>query len=204
MKPDWWPDWEGQICVIVASGPSAAEAKVEQARGRAKVIAINSSIRLAPWADALYGADYAWWRSVNGMQDFPGLRITADRRAAAEWELARVEARQGDDRIVLDPLGTVGWGSNSGFHVLNLAVQFRCRRIILVGFDMRLDRGVHWHGPHPRGLNNPRVSIVGRWRRAIDGAAKIIAGLGIEVVNASPVSALEAYPKMTLSEAIDA
>lgn len=95
----------------------------------------------------------------------------------------------------------MGWGGNSGFHALNLAVQFGVSKIILVGFDMSLDHGVHWHGKHV-GLNNPTVRNVDRWRRCIDAAAEPIEALGITVVNTSPVSALQNYPKMSLAEAL--
>jgi len=110
--------------------------------------------------------------------------------------------RRNDDRLCLEK-GTIGWGGNSGFHCLNLAVQFGAAKIILVGYDMRLDKGIHWHGRHPRGLNNPTDANVRRWRRCIDDAADLIAGLGIRVINASPVSALRTYPKMDLMDALE-
>lgn len=99
--------------------------------------------------------------------------------------------------------GVLGWGGNGGFHALNLAVQFGAKRIVLVGYDMRCDLGLHWHGKHPTGLNNPTPRNVERWRRVIDEAAPILAALGVTVINASPVSMLTAYPKMSLSEALE-
>ena len=110
--------------------------------------------------------------------------------------------RGNGDRLELEPPGTVGWGGNSGFHALNLAVQLGAAKIILVGYDMRLDHGVHWHGPH-KGLNNPHPTNVERWRRVVDAAAEVIAALGIKAINASPISALENYPKMTLEAALE-
>lgn len=67
---------------------------------------------------------------------------------------------------------------------------------------MRIDRGLHWHGKHGKGLNNPMEKNVERWRRAIDGVAPILAALGIKAANCSAVSALAAYPKMSLEEAL--
>ena len=106
-----------------------------------------------------------------------------------------------DDRLSLVP-GTVGWAGNGGFHALNLAAQMAPRRILLVGFDMRTDRGLHWHGPHPAGLNNPKAQSAERWRVCTDAAAGALARLGVEVINCSAVSALTAYPKMDFMEAI--
>ena len=53
----------------IASGPSltaeqvAAVKKLRDERGgdRVKVIVINTSFRLAPWADILFAMDKAWW-----------------------------------------------------------------------------------------------------------------------------------------------
>lgn len=81
-------------------------------------------------------------------------------------------------------------------------MQFRPAKIILVGYDMTLSHGLHWHGPHVAGLNNPTDRNVIRWRRCVDAAAEPIAALGIRVVNASPISALQNFPKMSLEDAI--
>lgn len=73
---------------------------------------------------------------------------------------------------------------------------------MLVGYDMRVDLGVHWHGKHEGGLNNPADVNVRRWRKVLDAQAPMLKEMGVSVVNASPVSALEAYPKMTLEAAL--
>lgn len=201
--PAWFPRWAGETCVIVASGPSASDVPIEQAKGAARFIAVNRSIDLCPWADVWYGCDFEWWKSVGGGVDFAGLKLSVDRRATREqWGIMKVDCRRSDDRLFLDPLNTIGWAGNSGFHCLNLAVQFGCKKIILVGFDMTVEQGLHWHGEHPAGLNNPKRGNVARWRRATDNAAKVIAGAGVTVINCSPVSALENYPKMGFEEAL--
>lgn len=197
MLDDQWPDWTGEDVVIVASGPSAANAPIERARGRAKVIVINTSWRLAPWADVLFACDYRWWVGTTGWKDLPAIKMTVDRRAVEKYGLTYVHAMRPDDRLYLEPKGTVGWGGNSGFHALNLAVQFGAARIALVGYDMQIRDGLHWHGAHPSGLNNPKAQNVERWRRAVDNAAKVIPE-GVEVVNCSRVSALKNYRQQDL------
>lgn len=204
-EPSWWPTWKGQTCVIVASGPSASAVPLELARGVARCMAINTSWKLAPWADVLFACDDAWWQQAGGCPEFPGLKLTVDRRAAERYpDVHLVNCRKPDDRFVLEPLNTVGWGGNSGFHCLNLAVQFGCRKVLLVGFDMTVRQGLHWHGAHPGNLSNPTETNVGRWRRAVDNAWQVIAATGTKVVNCSPVSALQNYPKMEFAEALHA
>ena len=197
------PDWSGKAAVIVASGPSAADADLAHIRGRAKVIAINESWRLAPWADVLYACDYAWWRHRAGAPEFAGMKIAGDRRAASEpWGVDWINVRR-VDAMVFDEPGIVGRiGGASGAQAINLAVNWGARRIALVGFDMRPGRR-HWHPDHTGGLNNPTDSLMRIWARALDRVVPALSERGIRVVNCSPVSALTAYPKMGLAEWAD-
>jgi hypothetical protein len=200
---DWFPDWSGQTAVIVASGPSAsyvetlAALRMEGLRlpeARARCVAINESHRLAPWADVLYAADYFWWLKHKGVPGFNGLKVSVSPEAAERFPgLKHIEL----DRIVAA-------GRNSGAQALLLAAQLGATRILLVGYDMTLERGVHWHGAHGGGSQNPTKGSIARWREALDGAAPGFAAAGIEVLNCSPVSALTAYPKVDFRAAIGA
>lgn len=173
-------------------------------------IAVNTAYQLAPWADLLYAADGVWWRHHAGAAGFAGQRVTVDKGAAAEFGLSlasigRPPPKDGSARsgqMLFDRFGVLGDGGNSGFQAVNLAAQAGARRIILLGFDMTLAAGVHWHGRHPAGLNNPTAQNLARWRRHMDEAAPTLAALGIEVINASMSSALTAYPKMSLEDAL--
>lgn len=158
-----------------------------------------------PWADVGYACDMAWWqRYIGQTDDFAGLKLSVDKSAIKKFpEIQQVGLNKGDDRLELMKLGTVGWAGNSGFHCLNLAVQFGASKIILVGYDMTITHGLHWHGKHPSGMNNPTERNVARWRRCVDAAAEVIEAMGIKVINASPISALQNYPKMTLMEALE-
>lgn len=192
----WAPDWRGACAVVVAGGPSAAAVDLARARGKARALAVNEGWQLAPWAEVLYACDGAWWGLRQGVQEFAGLKVTADHAAALAFPgLHLIRVRHGIDRMSFVP-GEVGWGGNSGFHAVNLAAQFGAARIVLVGFDMHVAGGVHWHGRHPRGLNNPDARNTARWRRLMDAAAPDLAARGIEVLNASPTSALTAYAKV--------
>lgn len=195
--------------MLVASGPSAKGENLELARGRAFVAVINTSWRLAPWANALYAADYRWWASDEAPTDFEGLRITCEERAAREFGLRLVKCLRKDCRIMAHAPGTISGAGNSGFHLLDLAIQFSANPLLLVGYDMSIDNGLHWHGRHGKGhdgrwLMNPKKGDCWRWRKALDGAAKPLAAAGKRVVNCSPGSSLTAYPKMPLADALEA
>lgn len=203
MKPAWYPDWSSDRCVIIASGPSAGRVDLAPAKGCVRAIAINNSWRLAPWADILYACDGVWWDANDGVPEFSGLRVGRFVEATLKRGIATVKIDQknqaADDEILLTP-GTVAGGGSSGFQALNLAVQFGCKNIALVGFDARLDRGSHWHGDHGPGLTNPVDKTIEMWRSSMDRAGPALRELGFEVVNCSKESALRGFPKVAFQD----
>lgn len=205
----WFPDWSGQTCIIVAGGPSAKDAPLDQCRGRARVLVVNNGIDLCPWADAVYAADCQWWQVRKGCRDFRGLRVTQSDQAEKMYAGIRRVNLLRTRQIVRSPKGTIAAGSNdrgahanSGFQAVNLAVQFGAGRIVLVGYDMTLAHGVHWHGRHEGPLRNPNEAGIAVWRQNLDHAAEYLSVIGIEVLNASAISALVNYPKVDLLEAV--
>lgn len=157
----------------------------------------------------VYGCDAAWWRAERGLPNFSGLKVSygsnglsgqfADIRTI---NIAKVGRSYADD-VVLDPVGTVGAGGNSGFQALNLAVQWGARRIMLVGFDMSDRGGKHWYGRNLWPMSaNPDETNFKRWIAAFDRAAPQLQDLGVEVVNCSPASALTCFPKRSISDAL--
>ena len=183
MKPDtdfdWAPDWSDRPCVIVASGPSA-RVDLGAIRGKARVVTVNSSVRLCPWADALYAADVAWWRANGPLwRGFDGLKIGRQ---------ASVKGVCPDARAF--PAGS---SRNSGHQAIDVARMFGARRVCLVGFDLSDEGGTHWHGDHKR---NPKPGNLAAWARHLDAAAYP----DVVVVRET---ALRAYPVLEWKEAVE-
>jgi hypothetical protein len=201
MRPDWFPDWSGQVCAVIASGESAKSSGVERLQGRCKAIVVNSSYRLAPWADALYASDWRWWDAYRDALEFQGLKVTSDAGHAKRLGIRSVAVARETDPTAhsVRVNGPIGHGGNSGFQAINLAVQFGVRRLVLVGFDLQ---GGHWHEKHSLPLINPRPQTLDKWRQRLDGQAEPLRRLGVVVVNASETSALQAFPKMSIDEAL--
>lgn len=203
--------WSAGDVVIVAGGPSLKSWDIEHARGRAHVIVVNDGYRLAPWADALYAADGAWWDHHQGVRWFPGLRVTQDEGAASRWGLTFVESA---DRpgLSLEPT-LIHQGSNSGYQAVNLAVHLmrpywpRCgagsRRILLLGFDMKAapDGRSHWFGDHPGALN--RGTPPGYWAHRFETMAPQLAATGIEIINCSRDSAITCFPRAAIDRVLN-
>lgn len=156
-----------------------------------------------PWADVLYACDAAWWKFHKGAQDFSGLRIGADARAMGKrYDIKPIKIDTRRDEFMVYRFGAIGFGGNSGFQAINLAVQFGCAKIVLVGFDMHDRNGLHWHGDHAGSLNNPTGKSLARWRAALDAQADALKRMGVAVLNTSKGSALTAFPKVPLDEAL--
>lgn len=187
----------GSTIVCLGSGPSLTKSDVAYCRGRARVIAIKDAVRLAPWADVLYGcgADPGdWWkRHGDGLAASVGLRYTLDPNAS-RW--ATVLRNTGPVGLETDPSG-VRTGKNSGYQAVNIAVHFGARRIVLLGFD--LEGNNHFCGPHPDSYSRPNYR---EFAELFDTLVEPLRMLGVEVFNASRSTMLTAFPRVPLEEAL--
>lgn len=196
-----FPDWSGRIVVVAASGPSQSAEDLAEARGKAVILTINDTWKLAPWADALYACDFRWWVFNNPGDGFAGLRFQGHVDDGLSKGCIPCNVKPGDHamRFCGHRLGS---GGNSGFQAVNLAAVSGARRIVLTGFDMSLANGTHWHGDHNGLLGNPGAKMLRTCAEILDRAANTLSGRGIEVLNASRESALTAYRRVTMKEAL--
>lgn len=203
-RPEWFPDWTGEACAIVASGPSTKWVDVGLLQGKLRVIAIKENSSLCPWADLVYGCDAAWWRNADGLPGYDGLKVAATLRLIRYPDIHIIKVSDPScDKLVLTPPGTIGSGGNSGFQAVNMAVQFGVRRIILIGFDVNDHYGTHWYGKADgEGRSNPSEWNFRRWREAFAFAATQLQHAGIEVLNCSEFTSLKCFPKATLEQAL--
>lgn len=147
---------------------------------------------MAPWADVLYGADAAWWRHHRASALlFGGLKVSGQ-----EVEFRHVLTLKSTGTKGFDPNPShIRTGGNSGYAATHLAIHARASRIVLLGFDMS---GGHWHGDHPAHLGNPGPAEFTRWIERFDA----LNGRGAEIINCTPGSALECFPRQRLEDAI--
>ncbi len=195
--------WPGETAVLLGCGPSLTREDVESVRGKARVIAINTSHELAPWADVLYSSDLGWWRQVNGAPGFTGLKYAVHSGTGRLWKLwpdVQVLANTGTDGLELKPHGlrTI---RNSGGAAINLAMHFGARRILLLGYDMgRRGRQAHWFGDHPNPLRN--ASPYAEFMASFATMVKPLRTQGVTVLNCSRETALRCFQRATLADAL--
>lgn len=197
-------EWAGETCAVLGAGPSMSAAVAESVRGRCRIIAVNSSFILAPFADILYAADRLWWQNNrHAAEQFAGVKATilpnGYHELAPTVDGVRVIGNGGpqgfDDRP--DHIRT-GW--NSGYQAVHLAAHLGVKRVLLLGFDMHARAGEHWHKDH-------------RWRpgyksryplfvNAFYTGAPEFESRGVEILNCTPGSALACFRQATLMEAL--
>jgi hypothetical protein len=192
--------WAGSTVVCLATGRSLTSADVSYVQGKARVIAISDAYQLAPWADVLYACDSKWWHwhKRKGAWEFPGMKFGCMHKNAthapdhpAGVVVLRSTGRTGletDPRYVRD-------GGNSGYQAIHVAVHLGASRIVLLGYDMH---GSHFFGSHQ---DHSRPSF-GSCLAAFATLVEPLRAAGVEVVNCTRKTALEAFPRLSLEEAL--
>ena len=220
-------EWEGGTCVILGGGPSLTFKQIEAVNkahmlGEVRCIAVNDSYLWAPWADVCYFADGQFWQWHTDGIDKPILGLKAEqvrnRFAAFAGEKCSISVvgnriedikitddavhilknkRTNYQELSLDPhhLATAQ-GKNGGFQALNLAVLAGAKDIILLGID---GKPGHFHGGHPKPTPDHFYEAM---RKAFSCAETAIKEAGVRVLNCSPGTAVDSFPKMALEEAL--
>lgn len=104
--------------------------------------------------------------------------------------------------LSLDPEYLVT-GSHSGWQALNVAVLAGARRILLLGFDAKEplhgEKG-HWFGEHK---TPTPIAAYAAYRNAYKAGARAVEAAGVIVLNCSPGSAIDAFPHVSLADALN-
>lgn len=173
---------------ILGGGPSFTKDIADQLTGKPSIV-LNSTARIAPSATALYFADWGWFRDNRPITDnFRGMVLTSNRRA---WQ-------HGKRRMLLiGPPDISAVPATSGHHAVDIAAAMGAKRIVLVGFDCRTVNGRSHHHDDYRVQHDDRIyrdKIRPLWR----GWGARMRARGIEVMNATPGSAIMEFPLVDL------
>jgi hypothetical protein len=186
------PNWRGRTAVCIASGPSLTVEDCEFVRGAGlPTIVTNTTFRIAPWADVLFGFDYKWWR-VH----------LAEVRATFSGRLF-CQSNRWPSRYLEWPGMARGYRSfgNSGANAVSLAVVLGASRVVLLGYDCQLTGGrSHHHGDHPEPFAN--CDKLPQWPLQFERLGRWASARGIPVVNASRESALTCFDRVPLELAL--
>jgi hypothetical protein len=175
-----------------------------------RILAVKEAVWDLPFADAVFGLDRPWInRQADKLRELRGPEIWLAPTGAeqgnhiASIEDAKYLRLRRFEGLSDDP-GIIQSGGNSGFGAVNLAYLKRAKRIVLFGFDYTEANGHHYR---PEQYHWYRAGQNARyWKNWGDNFRSCLPQLkrnGVEVINASPVSTVDAFPKVTIAEGLE-
>jgi hypothetical protein len=191
--------------IICASGPSFGEVSVDLLKrihlSGWKILAVNRAWERVPFCDAMYAGDEDWWNHYGRFTlRYRGQKFAGHQKSAAKHDAVYIEKISAPG--LRKTPGQVNSGGNSGHQGINLVWHLGANQIVLLGFDMRLDNGVHFHADYPDGMLNVPPMHIAVWRRNMWNMSLALAKEGVKVRNATKGSALKCFPMMNLEDVL--
>jgi hypothetical protein len=208
-------DLSARPTVVVGGGPALVGFDFNRLRPF-NVVAVKGCIFDIPWARCGYGLDmprFFEWKE----------RLCTEVTMPVFWSVPV----EGDPRLWPKPphihyvhrLSGVGFsrdwrenygGGSSGFGALGLSVALRAgmagKPVCLLGFEYRGDgRGgvpIHHNPAHYKKRRYQNDNNWLKWAEHFSVLAPRFTGLGVDVINASATSAITAFPRMPLEDAL--
>lgn len=173
------------------------------------VVGVNIAFMLGEWVSVLYFCDPGFFRTYKeDIFKFRNIKATCTNHLPRESidadELRNIKRLKRDNRYGLSQRAdTICWNFNSGCAAIDFAAHAGARRILLLGFDMTyVDNKSHWHAGFPTYQKPTAPASFRRFLRAIPGISQDANRRGIEILNVSPESAIEHFPKVSLKEVL--
>lgn len=228
--------WEGGECWILGGGPSlprqfgVPEEVIQNVMSqdlplssyspymtpihKKHVIGVNTAFLIGDWIDMVFWGDKNWYlKNRNALAGFKGLKVTCHPYFAnGKFRSENVKHTPKDNshnKGISPTPHKVSWNANSGAAAISVAANMGVKRIVLLGFDMKLgtDGRQHWHSKYSGpGEYTPREEKKLPFLRHLAGfpaIARDAHGLGIEIINACPDSSINVFPRMTAMDVLN-
>lgn len=176
------------------------------------VIGVNAAFLLGSWVDFVFFGDSGFYlRNREEMDVFPNLIATCDPKHRNKYGggVKYMPKDRSHPWGITTKRGHVSWNLNSGLASFSLAYHLGVKRIYLLGFDMRLsaDYKQHWHRHYKRDtmdlstFSKKRMPFE-RHKKGFPQVAKDARKLKIEIINVSPHSTVEQFPRVRLKDVL--
>jgi len=180
------------------------------------VIGVNNAYMIGTWMDFLFFGDNSWYLVHRyRLAEWPKIKVTCNPRfseSRSRYAGVKYLAKDSNHRHGISPRnGYVSWNSNSGAAAISLAAHLGVKRITLLGFDMCLDDGgiSHWHGYHRdkmQGVDRKKAKVkpppFTRHLKGFPAIAQNAKNMGIEILNASPISKIKEFRKVNIKDLV--
>lgn len=224
--------WEDADVWIIGGGPSVIEQfnipddVVQKVRNKIEpmsafspymeylhdkhVIGINVAYLLGDWIDICFFGDVNFFlHRKEELAQFPGLKITCTGLAETQdWMKVMAKDTEHSKGLSSRP-DRVSWNGNSGAAAISIAAWAGAKRILLLGFDMKLDdtKYQHFHNAYGKGSivkeDDLRKLPFYRHLWGFSEIQKDAKERGIAIINVNPNSAIIEFPKKSLKEIIN-
>lgn len=196
------PIWSGATVYIIGGGPSVNDLDLEPLKER-RSIGVNVAFRHYPWVDVMYFGDCSIYGDIRkDLLQYGGLKLSSCGRIPEKgWPGVKRIGRGKPSGIERSRRNKIAWNGNSGSSAINIASWMGATRIVLVGFDMRrVSKKKNFHEDYPR--EDLNLSPFKRYLRHFPKIAEDAKSLGIEILNASPVSLIKEFPIVKLEDTL--
>lgn len=221
--------YEGETCVVIATGPSLNDSQIECVKesaevGNCRVMTINNSYQLAPFTDIQIACNDNWWdyywKNDALLRDIKADKWTRYKHQAEQFGINYIDSieKQG---LSEDP-SFIHINNGSGPMAINFATLYGFKKVLLLGHDMKFAKDYngkkkmagstprHYFGEYPKIMQHfPQSS------ESIDKNGNIIGliknyeamipdlnKLDVEVINCTPSSALKCFKMSTLDKVL--
>lgn len=203
------PLYAGQTVFIIGGGPSLRGFDFGSLAG-CRVLATNVAAydveHLTPAPDWFFIDTNIFDDNEALVQRWPGRIFTASRRAKGQMpdRLFRIDQIHRPD---FAPPGSpvIRSGRSSGHVAISLAITMGATRVVLLGFDCRpaVNGASHYHDRYERGPDDPAI-YAREFLPSFDGWHRAGRRAGVEIVNATPDSAVIEFPHVDIADEIAA
>jgi len=178
------------------------------------VIGINVAYLIGEWIDMVFFGDNKFFlRHKERLALWPGLKVSCHSGIEKYPWVKYLPRDTTRPRGISSNPKTVSWNANSGASAISVAANAGAKRIILLGFDMttNVQGDRHWHtlyksNPSPgvgRAKNSKKHLPFDTHLRGFPDIARDAKVRRIEIINASPDSAITVFPKCNISDLLN-
>lgn len=155
------------------------------------------------WVDICWFGDLKWFRwHRRYLRSFSGLVMHCNENTNVykiKWIKAVRRSRTKPMGLDSSP-AHICWNRNSGASAINLAYHLGAKRVVLVGFDMRVvDNQKNYHTDH---VGEKPHDPFKRFLQVFKYIAADADKLGLEIINATPNSAITEFPITKLEDTL--
>lgn len=193
------PLYKGETIYIIGGGPSLSNFNWDLLKGK-RVIAINRAYQFYKNSDVVYWTDgrfYKW--NKDELDLVTALKYTIQ---PSPNQIGVNALKRGMRHGLETNPAMLAHGDNSGYAAINLAYHLGAKQIVLLGYDMgNISGESHFHDGYPVSATADET-YEKRFMEGFPYMASLLKEHDVKVWNASSVSKLTCFPKLTIEQAL--